>query len=67
MPALRSSNLSAVEYDAETQTLEITFRSGSVYTYSGVNEGTYDGLMAAPSPGAYFAQNIKDKFSFTKA
>ena len=28
MPALRSSNLTFAEYDAETRTLEITFKSG---------------------------------------
>ncbi len=65
MPQLRSSNLHSAEYDVETSTLEITFRSGSTYTYSGVDEGTYDGLMAAASPGAYFAANIKDVFVFT--
>lgn len=66
MPALRSSNLHSAEYDAETHMLEITFKSGSTYVYSGVDEGTYDGLLAAASPGKFFAANIKDAFSFTK-
>jgi hypothetical protein len=66
MPALRSSNLASAEYDAEAQSLTITFRSGSTYTYSGVDEGTYEGLLSASSPGKYFADQIKDTFSWTK-
>jgi uncharacterized protein len=66
MPALRSSNLHSVEYDPETRVMEISFKRGSIYTYADVDQGTYDSLMAAASPGAYFATNIKDKFSFTK-
>ena len=66
MPQLRSSNLASCEYDAETHTLTVVFRGGGTYDYSGVDQGTYDGLTTATSPGAYFAQHIKDKFSFTK-
>lgn len=67
MPALRSSNhLHSAEYDSETRKLEIQFEGGSTYTYSDVDEATYDGLMTAASPGSYFAANIKDKFTFTK-
>jgi hypothetical protein len=66
MPTLRSSNLNSAEYNAETQTLTIQFKGGSTYTYADVDQGTYDGLLAAPSPGKYFAERIKDTFSFTK-
>ena len=66
MPALRSSNLAAAEYDAETQTLEITFKSGAVYTYASVDEGTYDDLLAAASPGKFFAEKIRDVFTYSK-
>ncbi len=66
MPALRSSNLASADYSPETRTLSITFKSGSVYTYADVDEATYGELISAPSPGVYFAQQIKDKFTFTK-
>ena len=66
MPQLRSSNLNSAEYDAETRQLTIQFKGGGVYTYADVDESVYEGLLAAPSPGAYFAANIKDTFSFTK-
>jgi hypothetical protein len=66
MPQLRSSNLNSAEYDAETKALTITFKSGSTYTYSGVDEDTYAGLLTAASPGKYFASEIKDSFTYTK-
>jgi hypothetical protein len=66
MTALRSSNLASADYDEETRTLTVTFKSGSVYTYHDADEGTYQGLLSAASPGAYFAANIKDKLSFSK-
>jgi KTSC domain-containing protein len=66
MPALKSSNLASAEYDAETQSLTITFKSGATYTYSDVSETIYEGLLSAASPGSYFASNIRDAYSFTK-
>ncbi len=66
MPNLRSSNLASADYDSDTRLLEITFKSGGTYTYENVDEGTFDGLMAAPSPGVYFFDHIKDKFKYTK-
>ncbi len=66
MPALRSSNLASADYSPETRTLSITFKSGSVYTYADVDEAAYQGLLAAPSPGKYFAENIRDTFTSTK-
>jgi hypothetical protein len=66
MAQLKSSNLNSAEYDPETRALTIAFKGGSSYTYSDVDEGTYTGLLAAGSPGKYFAENIKDTFRFTK-
>jgi hypothetical protein len=42
-----STDLRAIGYDADTQTLEIEFNSGGVYQYSGVPSGEHDGIMAA--------------------
>jgi hypothetical protein len=66
MPALRSSNLAAADYDAQNDLLTITFKSGSVYRYEGVDQATYDGLLSAGSAGQYFAAVIKDGYPFTR-
>ena len=57
-----SSDLRSVGYNPESQTLEIEFRSGGVYRYSGVPESVYRSLMAASSHGKYFHEHIKDNY-----
>lgn len=64
--AVQSRDIAIVGYDRETSTLEVTFRRGGVYVYDQVPRDTYAGLMAAPSCGTFFNQNIKDKFSCKK-
>ncbi len=66
MPALHSTNLASVNYNETTRDMTITFRSGAIYTYSDVDQETYDRLLSAPSAGAYFASQIKDKFEFVR-
>jgi hypothetical protein len=66
MAQLKSSNLDSADYSAETQSMTIVFRGGGRYSYADVPESVYAGLLAAPSPGSYFASTIKDKFSFVK-
>jgi hypothetical protein len=57
---LESSNLKRCSYDIETETLQIQFHSGKVYTYDGVPASVYNGLLEASSPGQYFNANIKN-------
>lgn len=52
--AVRSRDLAIVGYEAETATLEVAFRSGGVYHYSGVPVRLYEELLRAPSHGTYF-------------
>lgn len=66
---VESSQLNSLGYDPESQTLEIEFKTGSVYRYKGVDQQTFDGLMAAESVGRYFGQVIKpnqERFPFEK-
>ncbi len=59
---VRSSNILSVGYDQQAGILEVEFRSGGVYQYSGVPEHIYQGLMRAASKGAYFHDHIKDRY-----
>lgn len=61
-----STDIRAIGYDADSQTLEIEFNSSGVYQYSGVPSGEYDGIVAADSKGKYFHANIKNRYSFVK-
>lgn len=62
--AVHSSNIRAISYEPETRTLEVEYRNGGIYQYSGVPEPTYQGLMRATSKGSYLHNHIKDKYSF---
>lgn len=46
-----SSNLASVGY--QDGILEVAFKSGSVYQYTGVPESVYEALMSAPSHGKF--------------
>lgn len=61
-----SSNISAIGYDAENQVLEVEFKNGTVYSYSGVSSDEYDGFMNTDSKGTYLHANIKNRYSFMK-
>jgi hypothetical protein len=53
-PITGSSQIAAVGYRPESQTLRVEFANGAVYEYEGVAQQVFDGLMAAPSVGSYF-------------
>jgi len=61
-----SSNIVSVGYDAPSETLEIEFMSGSVYQYYNVPQSIYDGFIAAPSAGQFFAYQIKNAFPYSR-
>jgi len=64
--AIRSRDIAIVGYEPETGTLEIAFRSGGVYHYSGVPEEIYKILMCAHSQGTYFEHVIKHQYPYKK-
>jgi len=58
-----SSNIESSDYDAETQTLTITFQGGREYEYTNVPPAIHRGLQAAGSTGSFFHRAIKPRFS----
>ena len=46
--------------------LEVEFKGGAVYQYSGVSVGVQISLINAESVGKFFAENIKNSYSFKK-
>lgn len=63
MDSVNSSNISTIDYDEDSESLTITFRSGASYRYSGVPPEVYEGLKYAGSPGRYFQTAIRDAFA----
>lgn len=58
----RSSNLVEVEYDSDTQTMDITFQDGRAWRYTTVPLGVFQGIQNAPSAGSYFWRQIRSRF-----
>lgn len=58
-----ATKIRSVGYDGSARILEVEFSSGSITQYSGVSAEMYRRLMAAPSPGSYFEDNIAEAFT----
>lgn len=63
---VKSSNIKAIGYDPAASELHVEFKSGDVYAYSGVDQKSYQELMAAPSIGSHMAKVIKPKHTAKK-
>lgn len=60
---VKSSNIEAVGYDAETQELQVQFKGGSVYAYDSVPEEIHLELIGnGEGIGGRFHKKVKDKF-----
>lgn len=62
----KSSNIDHLDYNAETNTLEVKFKNGGIYHYSNVDKKTYDAFEKAESHGKHFAKYINGKFQHKK-
>lgn len=63
---VESGNVAAIGHDPDTNTLEVEFRNGGVYTYHGVDADKHAALMKADSVGGFLHANIKGAHKFTK-
>lgn len=57
-----SSNIASVGYDPPTRTLEVEFKGGDVWQYSGVAPGDHELFISAQSIGSHFHRHIKPYF-----
>jgi len=59
---VESSNIESIGYDAGSGVLEVEFKGGSVYQYSGIPQEVYNELMEAGSVGSFIHRRIKNVF-----
>lgn len=57
-----SSSLRSIGYDAATQTLEVEFEKGAVYSYAGVPHEIWLALKRAESKGRFFQAYVRDRY-----
>jgi hypothetical protein len=63
---VKSSNIHAIGYDPETQTLAVHFKSGAIWHFAGVRPDLAAALRAAPSKGKLFVEQIRGRFTSEK-
>jgi len=59
---INSSRIRAVGYDTKIETLEVEFNDGRITAYRGVSPEVHRRLMAAPSPVAFFEDQIAEEY-----
>jgi hypothetical protein len=64
--SVQSRSLQAVGYDELRRALFIRFITGKLYRYSGVPRTAFDALLAAPSKGTFFNEEIRGRYSYEK-
>jgi len=61
---VESTTLASVAYDDARETLQLEFRSGTIYRYLGVPLSVCEGLLSASSKGRYFNEVIGGHFPY---
>ena len=64
--SLDSTTLAATAYDDRRGELQLDFRDGTRYLYSGVTADLYRDLLCATSKGSFFNRYIRSHFSYAK-
>jgi hypothetical protein len=67
MRPVKSDAVSHYGYDAANKTLAVQFQNeGGTYHYAGVEHGTVDALLKAPSFGRFLQANIVGKYKHVR-
>jgi hypothetical protein len=53
-------------YDEQTRTLFVTFQSGGLYCYEGVEPETYAAMRRSISRGRFFMKHIRGRYPYGK-
>ncbi|MDR0355608.1 MAG: KTSC domain-containing protein [Deltaproteobacteria bacterium] len=61
-----SSNVAALGYDEANRILHVRFANQMVVIYKGVPMGQFEGLLKAPSIGAYMHRNIRNLYPYKR-
>ena len=64
--SVASSDIKAIGYDAQTETLEVEFLSGWIYQYYGVPDHMRLEIMQAQSKGKFLNQYIKNSYPYSR-
>lgn len=60
-----SSVIDYVSFQKDSETLNVKFKSGGVYSYHGVSQNRFTRLCKSDSIGSYFHEFVKGKYPVT--
>ena len=63
---VQSSNINALSYDEEENSIYVRFHSGGEYKYLNVPYYVFRDFLSAASKGKFFFWRIKDKFEWVR-
>jgi len=63
---LDSTTLAAATYDGHRETLQLDFRDGTRYLYSGIAPTLYRELLGTASKGSFFNRHLRGHFPYVK-
>lgn len=63
---VQSSAVLAIAYSEIWWVLDVSFHSGAVYRYFGVDSSTFEEFRVAPSKGQFFNIRVKNRFPFLR-
>lgn len=66
MQPVSSSNIAAVGYDEENESVYVQFLDGSTYAYKGVQAHEFENLRTAASVGSYLNRNYKNVYPYER-
>jgi hypothetical protein len=67
MPAVDSSAIQRIDYDAAARELFVTFAGGNAYKYYRVPRSVYESFLHSDSKGLFFNAYIRDRYDFALA
>jgi len=67
MPAVDSSALRSLDYDAVSRRLFVTFNSGDRYVYFDVPLELFTRFLSAESKGRFFTEHVRDRFRYERS
>ncbi len=66
MPAVDSSAIRAIDYEAVSRILFVVFEDGDRYAYSDVPLELYTAFLRAESKGRFFAERVRGRFDYRR-
>lgn len=63
---VESSNVKSIKFDERTRELDVRFKNGAEYVYSGIQPSIGNAMPYAQSKGKFVWQVLRDKYPYKR-